>query len=93
MYRFIHSADWQLGARFAQFGLQGDRLRAARLDTLRRTLDLSRKHEADAFPIAGNLVEDNQVDESIVAISRTKSTGSTPSSRPSAPSGQPIHIK
>jgi DNA repair exonuclease SbcCD nuclease subunit len=67
MFRFIHSADWQLGARFAQFGLQGDRLRAARLDTLRQTLDLSRKHDVDAFLIAGDLFEDNQVSDTLVA--------------------------
>ncbi len=67
MLRLLHSADWQLGARFSQFGVQGARLREARLETLRRTLDLARKHEVDAFLIAGDLFEDNQVDETLVA--------------------------
>ena len=49
MLRLIHSADWQLGARFAQFGSAAERLRAARLITLGNTLALAVKHEADAF--------------------------------------------
>lgn len=66
MLRLIHSADWQLGARFAQFGVQGPRLREARLTTLQRTLALAAKHECDAFLIAGDLFEDNQVDDALV---------------------------
>jgi DNA repair exonuclease SbcCD nuclease subunit len=66
MFRLIHSADWQLGARFAQFGAKASLLREARLVTLKRTLELAVKHEADAFLIAGDLFEDNQVDDSLV---------------------------
>lgn len=66
MFRLIHSADWQLGARFAQFGAKASRLREARLITLKRTLELAVKHEVDAFLIAGDLFEDNQVDDSLV---------------------------
>lgn len=67
MFRFIHSADWQLGARFKQFGAKGEVLRNARLETLRRALELGQKHSVDAFFIAGDLFEDNQVDERLVA--------------------------
>lgn len=66
MFRFIHSADWQLGARFAQFSSEGTRLREARIATLRRTLNLATTHEAAAFLIAGDLFEDNQVDDILV---------------------------
>ncbi|HTO04624.1 MAG TPA: DNA repair exonuclease [Opitutus sp.] len=67
MFRFIHTADWQLGARFSQFGAIGRRLREARLSTLAKALALARQHAADAFLIAGDLFEDNQVDDSLVA--------------------------
>jgi DNA repair exonuclease SbcCD nuclease subunit len=67
MIRLLHTADWQLGARFSQFVATASRLRAARLDTLRRSLELAVKHEADAFLIAGDLFEDNQVDDVLVA--------------------------
>lgn len=66
MFRFIHSADWQLGARFSQFGGKGARLREARLETLERTLQLAEKHAADAFLVAGDLFEDNQVEDALV---------------------------
>ena len=67
MFRFIHSADWQLGARLSQFGSSGVRLRDARLETLKRSLELADKHEVDAFLIAGDLFEDNQVNDALVA--------------------------
>lgn len=67
MFRFIHSADWQLGARFSQFGTRGPRLREVRIVTLRRALGLAREHAVDAFLIAGDLFEDNQVDDALVS--------------------------
>ena len=67
MFRFIHSADWQLGARFAQFGAEGgDRLRARRLQTLRAALTLARDRAVDAFFVAGDLFEDNLVADALV---------------------------
>ena len=66
MFRFVHSADWQLGARFAQFGATAERLRAQRLLTLRAALQLARDRTADAFFVAGDLFEDNQVADALV---------------------------
>ncbi len=66
MLRLVHSADWQLGVRFTQFGASAPRLRDARLTTLRTTLDLCREHAVDAFLVAGDLFEDNQVDNDLV---------------------------
>ena len=67
MFRFVHSADWQLGARFTQFGAKGAALREARLVTLRRALEVARQREVDAFIAAGDVFEDSQVDESLVS--------------------------
>ncbi len=67
MIKILHSADWQLGARFRQFGAFAERLRSARLETLRRSLEIARSHSVDACLIAGDLFEDNQVDERLVA--------------------------
>ena len=66
MLRLLHSADWQLGARFAQFGTIGHRLREARLETFKRSLEFAEKYEVDAFIIAGDLSEDNQIDDSLI---------------------------
>lgn len=66
MLRLLHSADWQLGARFAQFADQAPRLREARLTTLQRTLALAQEQRVDACLIAGDLFEDNQVSDRLV---------------------------
>ena len=64
--KLIHSADWQIGMRFRQFGAKAEVLRAVRLRTLRRALEHAARVEADAFLIAGDLFEDNQVDAAVV---------------------------
>jgi predicted phosphodiesterase len=64
--KLIHSADWQIGMRFRQFGARAGTLRAARVRTLRRALKHAANIGADAFLIAGDLFEDNQVDASTV---------------------------
>lgn len=64
--KLLHSADWQLGCRFAQFGEKAGVLRDARLKTLRRTLELAKQRNVDAFIIAGDLFDDSQVDEAVV---------------------------
>lgn len=66
MTRLIHSSDWQLGARFSQFGVKAGQLRSARLTTLQKTLALAVSKQCDAFLIAGDLFEDNQVDDTLV---------------------------
>ncbi len=66
MLRLLHSADWQLGARYSQFGPKAGQLRSARLTTLQKTLDLAIGHQVDAFLIAGDLFEDNHVDDALV---------------------------
>ena len=78
MFRFIHSADWQLGARFSQFGMPGEKLREARLATLKRVLERASQLAVDAFLVAGDLFDDNQVDgalvEAAISLFRTHST-------------------
>ena len=46
--KFIHSADWQLEARFSQFGPKAQFLRAARLETLEKVLSKAEESAADA---------------------------------------------
>jgi DNA repair exonuclease SbcCD nuclease subunit len=64
--KFIHTADWQIGARFRQFGPKAASLRAARLRTLGRALEHADNARADGFLIAGDLFEDNQVEHAVV---------------------------
>jgi DNA repair exonuclease SbcCD nuclease subunit len=64
--RFIHTADLQIGARFAQFGEEAGVLRQARVQALDRVLAIAEAEAADAVLIAGDLFEDNQVADSLV---------------------------
>lgn len=64
--KFIHTADFQIGARFIQFGEKADVLRAARLSTLKRILDLAKEQGVDALLIAGDMFESNQIATGLV---------------------------
>lgn len=64
--KLLHTADWQLGARFKQFGERAGELREARFTSLRRALEIARDRKVDAFIIAGDLFEDNEVDDAVV---------------------------
>ncbi len=68
LMRFLHSADWQIGARFDRFGARAELLREARLRTFRKSLEIAREREVDAFLIAGDLFEDHQVDAASVRV-------------------------
>jgi DNA repair exonuclease SbcCD nuclease subunit len=65
--RLLHSADWQIGARFRQFGDRAARLREARVGTLRRVLQMAQEREVDALLMAGDLFEDHQIEPAAVA--------------------------
>jgi DNA repair exonuclease SbcCD nuclease subunit len=64
--KLLHSADWQLGKCFKQFGDKASELRQVRFETLRRALQTARDRRVDAFVVAGDLFEDNEVDDSVV---------------------------
>ncbi len=64
--KFIHSADLQIGARFTQFGEKADILRAARLSTLRRILEIARDYNVDAVLLSGDMFENNQIEPRLV---------------------------
>ncbi len=64
--KFLHTADLQIGARFAQFGENAEILRKARLATLKRTLDIGRESDVDAVLIAGDMFESNQIANTLV---------------------------
>lgn len=64
--RILHSADWQLGKCFKQFGDKASELRRVRFETLRRALQAARDQRVHAFVIAGDFFEDNEIDDSVV---------------------------
>ena len=58
--RFIHTADWQLGAGFTG-RTRPDDLRSARLESVARLLEVAAKERVDFTVVAGDIFESNRV--------------------------------
>lgn len=60
-FKFIHTADWQIGAPFGAFVQDlSARLTAARLDTIQRIAKLAITHEIDHVVVAGDVWDSEQ---------------------------------
>jgi predicted phosphodiesterase len=60
--KFLHTADWQVGMRAAQFGDRGERVRAARLESARHVVEWARREHVDFIVVAGDTFEHNGVE-------------------------------
>ena len=62
VFRFVHTADWQLGKQFANIpGDAGAALRDRRVETVRAIGRLAAERGADAVLVAGDAFDDNAV--------------------------------
>lgn len=63
-FRFVHTADWQLGKRFANIpGDAGAALRDCRIETVKAVGRLAAERGADAVLVAGDVFDANAVAE------------------------------
>jgi DNA repair exonuclease SbcCD nuclease subunit len=63
-FRFLHTADWQVGKPFANFRDDaGAELRAQRIRSVERIASLARTREVDAVLIAGDAFDTNEVSD------------------------------
>lgn len=75
-FRFIHTADWQIGKPFANIaGDPGAELRSQRIKTVERIAGLAHERQVDAVLVAGdafdsNEVKDRTIFQTIEALSR-----------------------
>lgn len=60
--KFLHTADWQVGMRAAQFGDKGEGVRQARLESARRVIEQARREKVDFVVVAGDTFENNGVE-------------------------------
>lgn len=61
---FIHTADWQIGKRFANVpGDPGAALRGQRIDTVKAIADLAHERGVDAVLVAGDVFDDNAISD------------------------------
>ena len=72
MFRFLHTSDWQMGMMAPGLGDAGEKVRAARIESLRNVLAAAENHQVQAILVAGDIFENNLVSnvivESVVAI-------------------------
>ncbi len=66
MVRFLHTADWQFGMKAREVAAKGGDVRGVRLETLRRVCELAESRKPDFVLLAGDVFEDNQVDNQLV---------------------------
>ena len=77
--RILHTADWQIGLKAAHVARVGDLVRKARFDAARSVVAAAAAERADALVLAGDIFEDNHVDNSLVfEVVRILSASSVP---------------
>ncbi|SPE42298.1 Metallophosphoesterase (fragment) [Candidatus Sulfopaludibacter sp. SbA3] len=64
--RFVHTADWQIGMKAAHVGKAAERVRSARIETIRRIQHLARESNAEFVLVAGDTFEDHGVSRKLV---------------------------
>lgn len=63
-FRFIHTADWQVGKPFSSVaGDAGAALRRQRIDTITNIAKLAGEHRVDAVLVAGDAFDSNEVED------------------------------
>ena len=64
--RFIHTADWHIGMGASHVPTVAETVRAARLETAGKIIDLARERKCDFILIAGDLFDSNAVSNELV---------------------------
>lgn len=66
MARFLHTADWHLGMKYAQLGPKADRAREIRMETVERLLKTAKEKNVDFILVAGDTFDSNEVDSNTI---------------------------
>jgi DNA repair exonuclease SbcCD nuclease subunit len=65
-FRFLHTADWQIGMRAAHTGRAAEKVREARLRSAERVIAIANEQRVDAVILAGDTFEDSSVPRDLV---------------------------
>jgi DNA repair exonuclease SbcCD nuclease subunit len=65
-FRFLHTADWQIGMKAAHAGRAAEKVRAARLEAAARVIAIADERDVDAVILAGDTFEDSCVPRDVV---------------------------
>lgn len=64
--KFLHTADWQLGAKALQAGSRAPEIRKRRLQAVEKVVEVARNEEVDFLLLAGDTFECHDVDDAVV---------------------------
>lgn len=68
MVKFLHTADWHLGIKYAKLGLNAEKARNIRIKTMKKLMDIAKEKEVDFIIIAEDLFDNNDVGRNLVDI-------------------------
>lgn len=68
MIKFLHTADWHLGIKYAKLGPNAEKAREIRIETVKKLMDSAKKSKVDFIIIAGDLFDNNDIDRGLIDI-------------------------
>lgn len=68
MVKFLHTADWHLGIKYAKLGLNAEKAREIRIETVKNLMDIAKKNNIDFIIIAGDLFDNNEVGRGLIDV-------------------------
>jgi DNA repair exonuclease SbcCD nuclease subunit len=66
--KFLHTADWHLGIKYAKLGLSAEKARGIRVRTVENLINLAKENNVDFVIIAGDLFDNNEVDRGLIEV-------------------------
>ena len=66
MARFLHTADWHLGMKYAKLGLNAEKAREVRIQTANAIIEYAQKHNVDFIIVAGDLFDSNDIERDLI---------------------------
>ena len=68
MVKFLHTADWHLGIKYAKLGPNAEKAREIRIETVKKLVDGAKKNKVHFIIVAGDLFDNNDVDRGLVDV-------------------------
>ena len=68
MAKFLHTADWHLGIKYAKLGPNAKKAREARIKTVENLMKIAKENDVDFIIIAGDLFDNNDVDRGLIGV-------------------------
>jgi len=66
--KFLHTADWHLGIKYAKLGPNAEKAREVRIKTVKNLMKVAKENEADFIIVAGDLFDNNDVDRGLIEV-------------------------